>query len=131
MRRMQSHEWEVFLPPVPHVNEPLDPGPFDKFLPADPGVGQVVMMTSATDEYVPNWGMGYQVYALEERGAPPIENEEPAESVRKLAEIPFASNIYMRLDWRDIQKSPGSPSGHLRDQVARRDRCGCPGGMLA
>lgn len=107
MRRIQSHEWETFFPPAPRVSEPLDSGPFDKILPTDPGVGRVEMMTSPTDEYIPNWGMGYQIYALEESGPPPIENEDPAESIRKLAEISFASNIYMRLDWRDIQKEPG------------------------
>lgn len=102
-----ENEWERHFPPPPRVYERLDQGVFERVIPTDDRFGADVMFTSPTDEHVPNPGMGYQVYAYEEKGTPQIDGETEAESIEKLIKLPFARQVYIRTDWRAIQQRPG------------------------
>ena len=65
------------------------------------------MLTSPTDRYVPNPGMGYQVYSYEEGGTPKVPGQSEAQAIEKLLRLPFCDMVYMRTDWRVIQQRPG------------------------
>ena len=65
------------------------------------------MLTSPIDKYVPNPGMGYQVYSCEEKGTPDVPGQSEAEAIEKLLRLPFCDMVYMRTDWRVIQQRPG------------------------
>lgn len=100
-------EWEKHFPTPPKVYERLDQGMFELVSPKEDRFGQTELLTSPTDDYVPNPGMGYQVYPYEEKGTPDIPGETEAESIEKLIKLPFCDSIYMRTDWRVIQQRPG------------------------
>jgi len=104
---IMPQEYHASFPPPPQVFDPLDQGPFEQVMPREDRMGRRAMVTAPTDAHVPNWGMGYVVYPYEESGTPTIEGETEAESIEKLARLPFVSNFYMRLDWRDIQQRSG------------------------
>jgi hypothetical protein len=104
--KVRSENWESHFPAPPKVYEPLDQGMFETVHPED-RFGQTKLLTSPTDEYVPNPGMGYQVYPYEEKGTPEVPGQTEAEAIEKLIKLPFCDMIYMRTDWRVIQQKPG------------------------
>jgi len=98
------HNWDGFdfhaMMPAP---DRLNQGPFGTE--QDEGWHTLTVTTPARGQ-VRNFGMGIVGYAWEENGAPPTG--QPLEvSVRKLAELPFCDKLYIRCDWRDVQKRPG------------------------
>lgn len=103
---VDPEEWEDFFPKPPRVYNRLDQGMFETINPAN-RFGRSKMLTSPTDDFVPNPGMGYQVYTYEESGTPQIQGETEIESIDKLLNLPFCDVVYMRTDWRIIQNKPG------------------------
>lgn len=103
-QEVRPEDWSNSFPNPPKVYDRLDQGMFETVVPED-RFGHTFMLTSPTDEYVSNPGMGYQVYALEEGGDIPGQTE--AEQIEKLVKLPFSDVIYIRTDWRIIQQRQG------------------------
>ena len=104
--RVLPEDWAKYFPSPPKVFDPLDQGMFETVIPED-RFGQTQMLTSPTDDYVPNPGMGYQVYSYEEGGTPRVPDQSEAQAIEKLLRLPFCDMVYMRTDWRVIQQRPG------------------------
>ena len=98
------HNYDGFDPGgAPCPADRLNQGPFG--IEQDEG-WHTLMITTPAAGPVRNFGMGIVGYAWEENGPPPTG--EPLEtSVGKLAKLPFCDRLYIRCDWRDIQKRPG------------------------
>jgi hypothetical protein len=97
--------WE--FGPGPQSRERLDQGPFD----IDQDAGwQTVLFTTASDQPLRNPGLGLAGYSWEEGGpslAARAGRETLEQHVRKLAALPFVDVLYIRCDWRNVQKQPG------------------------
>jgi len=65
------------------------------------------MATTPSKIPVPNVGMGMVTYICDEAGPPVVEGESLEYSIEKLAALPLGDKLYLRVDWRDIQKQPG------------------------
>ncbi|MGC9344307.1 MAG: hypothetical protein ACP5E3_16505 [Bacteroidales bacterium] len=104
--KVGPEDWKSYFPNPPKVYDRLDQGMFETVVPED-RFGQTFMLTSTTDKYVPNPGMGYQVYAYEESGTPDIPGISEMEAIESLFHLPFCDVVYMRTDWRMIQQRPG------------------------
>src|SRR5690348_12746940 len=90
--------------PGPAVADRLYQGPF----PADRFPGwQVVMATTASQEVVPNFGMGLITYLCDEVGPPTKPGESLEKSLDDLARFALGSKLYLRVNWRDVQRRPG------------------------
>ncbi len=88
---------------MPSAPDRLNQGPFG--IDQDEG-WHTLMVTTPARGPVPNFGMGLMGYPWEENGAPPTG--EPMEtSVEKLARLPFVDTLYIRCDWRDVQRRKG------------------------
>ena len=104
-----AHNWDKYdFGSGPPVTDRLYQGPFPQYPPEEivPG-SEVVMATIPSKEVVPNYGMGLVTYICDEAGPPKTKGESLAESIEKLARLPLGNKLYIRLDWRDIQKRPG------------------------
>lgn len=115
------HNYDSFdWGPIPAAPDRLNQGPF--------GIEQdeawhTLMVTTPHRGQVRNFGMGMMGYAMEEGGVPPTG--EPFEkSITKLASLPFVDKLYLRCDWRDIQKRKGRldlhPAWKLSFDLAKR-----------
>ena len=120
-----THLWSGYdFGPGPKVAARLNQGPF--------GIEQdqgwfTVATTTASERPVPNFGMGLVGYAWEEGGpslAARAGRETLEQHVEKMASLPLADVLYIRCDWRDVQKRPGrldlSPVWGLTLDAARR-----------
>jgi hypothetical protein len=88
----------------PESVDRLYQGPF----PADRFAGwQVVMATTASREVVPNFGMGLITYLCDEVGPPDMPGESLEKSLEDLARFPLGTKLYLRVNWRDVQRKPG------------------------
>src|SRR5699024_4068752 len=88
----------------PQISERLFQGPFPFQEVPD---WQVVMTTSPSDLILKNVGMGLVAYVIDEAGPPKVTGETLEQSIERLARIPFAEKMYIRLNWKDLQKEPG------------------------
>jgi len=89
---------------IPCRPDRLNQGPF--------GVDQdegwhTLMVTTPHRGQVRNFGMGLVGYAWEENGPPPVPGLSLEESVGRLARLPFCDKLYIRCDWRDVQRRGG------------------------
>lgn len=104
-----AHNWEKYdFGFGPEVKERLYQGPFPQYAPEEvlPG-SSVVMATTPSREIVPNYGMGLTVYISGDYWPPRTRGLSIESYCEKLISLPFAQKIYIRLNWRDIQKQPG------------------------
>jgi hypothetical protein len=104
-----EHNWEKYdWGDGPDVQDRLYQGPFPQYPPAAvvPD-SDVVMVTTPSKEIVPNYGMGLTVYVSGDTGPPRIPGEALEKSLEDLIKIPFTQKIYIRPNWRDVQKRPG------------------------
>ena len=107
------------------MKDRLYQGPFPQYPPAAvvPG-SDVVMATTPSDDIVPNYGMGLTVYVSGDNGPPRIPGESLEKSLDDLVKLPFAQKIYIRPNWRDVQKRPGKLDfpdwWHITFDLARR-----------
>lgn len=109
MDRVPPHNWEHYdFGPAPHITDRLNQGPFSAYGhdATAPGAG-VVMASNPSDVAVPNRGMGLVTYICDEAGPPRVEGESLQTSIEKLARFSLGNKLYLRVDWRDIQKRPG------------------------
>src|SRR5205085_146828 len=104
-----EHNWEGYdFGAGPSVSDRLYQGPFPQYSTdaVVPG-SDVVMVTTPSTEIVPNYGMGLVVYVSGDTGPPHLPGERLEKSLEDLVKIPFTQKIYIRPNWRDVQKNPG------------------------
>ncbi|MBV8808107.1 MAG: hypothetical protein JO033_05485 [Acidobacteriaceae bacterium] len=65
------------------------------------------MVTTPSTEIVPSYGMGLIVYVSGDTGPPRLQGETLEKSLEDLIKIPFTQKIYIRPNWREVQKKPG------------------------
>ncbi|MHC4148816.1 MAG: twin-arginine translocation signal domain-containing protein [Planctomycetota bacterium] len=100
-----AHNWDKHnFSSGPSVKNKLYQGPFpDELVPG----WEVVMATAPSPEVVPNFGMGLVTYICDEVGPPKKKGESLAQSIENLTKIPLGNKLYVRLNWKDLQKHPG------------------------
>ncbi|MEA2064007.1 MAG: hypothetical protein U9P14_09945 [Gemmatimonadota bacterium] len=102
------HLWDGYdFGPGPEVPDRLGQGPF-----GDQGVQDwaTIASTTPSDEHIRNYGLGLVGYTWEEGGpslAARAGRESLEQHVGKLAQLPFMDILYIRCDWRNVQKAPG------------------------
>jgi hypothetical protein len=89
--------------PGPAVANRLHQGPF----PAENLGWQVVMATTASNEVIPGYGMGLVTYLCDEVGPGSKPGESLEKSLEDLARIPLGTKLYLRVNWKDVQRKPG------------------------
>jgi len=102
----------------------LDQGPFD--IDQDEG-WQTILNTTPSEKALRNPGFGLLGYTWEESG-PSIAVREGRQSledhVEKMASLPFVDVLYIRCDWRNVQRRPGrldlDPVWNLTLDAAKR-----------
>lgn len=104
----QTHLWDGYdFGPGPKVTDRLNQGPF--------GIEQddgwfTIASTTPSAQPLRNFGTGLVGYAWEE-GGPSIAAREGRETleqhVEKLSSLPFVDVLYIRCDWRNVQREPG------------------------
>src|ERR1035441_8323603 len=116
----QGYDFGSFFP----AKERLDQGPFD--IDQDDG-WQTILYTTPSEKPLRNPGFGLLGYTWEESG-PSIAVREGRQTledhVEKMASLPFVDVLYIRCDWRNVQKQPGrldlDPVWDLTLAVAKR-----------
>src|ERR1051325_5361817 len=107
-QEVPAHNWNGYdFGPGFQISDRLNQGPFG--IEQDEG-WYTVLVTSASDKPVKNYGLGLVGYTWEEGGpsiAAPQGAETPAQHVERLASLPFVDLLYIRCDWRDVQSKPG------------------------
>ncbi|MFC1502054.1 hypothetical protein ACFL6A_01415 [bacterium] len=104
-----AHNWDGYdFGSGPRVRDRLYQGPFPQYKPEQvlPG-SDPVMATTPSKEILLNYGMGLTVYISGDIGPPDIPGQSLLKSIEDLVRLPFAQKIYLRPNWRDIQKRPG------------------------
>ncbi len=130
-RRLQAdvptHLWPGYdFGPGPQAPDRLNQGPFA--IEQDDG-WFTIAVTSASEGAVPNYGQGLVGYTWEEAGpsmAARAGRESLEQHVERMAGLPFVDVLYIRCDWRDVQRRPGrldlSPVWSLTLDAARRHK---------
>ena len=104
-----EHSWENYdWGSGPAVPDRLYQGPFPQYgacavIPES----DVVMVTTPSKEIVSNPGMGLIVYASDDTGPLHIPGQSAEQTLEDLIKLPFAQKVYLRPNWREIQKQPG------------------------
>lgn len=108
----------------PPPAERLDQGPFD--IDQDEG-WYTTLFTTPSEKPLRNPGLGLVGYTWEENGASlavRAGRETLERHVEQMASLPFVDVLYIRCDWRDVQKAPGrldlSPVWALTMDAAKR-----------
>lgn len=92
-------------PPVP---DRLYQGPFTNYgADANAPGGEVAMATSPSRDIVPNYGMGLTVYISGDIGPPRLPGQTLESAIEDLIKLPFTQKVYLRPNWREVQKRPG------------------------
>lgn len=107
--RVAPHNWNNYdFGPPPKITDRLNQGPFSAYGPDATAPGaEVVMVTTPSKAVVPNYGMGLITYICDEAGPPQLKGESLYDSIEKLVKFPLGNKLYLRVDWRDIQKQQG------------------------
>ena len=103
--RAAEHNFDRYdFGPGPAVADRLYQGPFpsDRF--ASWGV---VMATTASKQVVPNFGMGLVTYLCDEVGPASRPGESLETSLEKLVKLSLGTKLYLRVNWKDVQRAPG------------------------
>ncbi len=100
----EKHDWGA----GPTVEDRCYQGPFPQYGPdALIPDSEVVMVTTPAKAVVQNYGMGLTVYVSGDTGPPRLPGESLEKSLEDLVKLPFAQKIYIRPNWRDVQRRPG------------------------
>ncbi len=88
----------------PPVADRLYQGPFptDRF--ANWGV---VMATTSSNQVIPSFGMGLITYLCDEVGPASKPGESLEQSLENLARLSLGTKLYLRVNWKDVQRTPG------------------------
>ncbi|MGE5644318.1 MAG: hypothetical protein ACM336_00865 [Acidobacteriota bacterium] len=103
-----DHLWAGYdFGPGPAITDRLNQGPF----PVEQDDGWLTIATTTQSaKPVRNFGMGLCGYTWEESGPslPARAGRQTLENhVEQMASLPFVDVLYIRCDWRDVQKQPG------------------------
>ncbi len=104
-----EHNWDKYdWGPGPAVPDRLYQGPFPEYGPGAviPG-SDVWMVTSPSKDIVSNFGKGLLVYASDDTGPLHTPGQTMEQTLEDLIKLPFAQKVYIRPNWRDVQKRPG------------------------
>ncbi len=103
---VSAHNWEKYdFGSGPIVTDRLNQGPFPIYEPEVVAPNSEVVMTSnPSNKILKNFGMGLTVYVSGDIGPPRIKGEKLEKSIEDLVKLPFVQKIYLRPNWRDIQK---------------------------
>ena len=104
-----EHNWDKYdWGPGPSVPDRLYQGPFPQYGPcAVVPDSDVAMVTTPSKEIVPNYGMGLIVYLSDDTGPLQIPGQSMEQTLEELVKLPFAQKLYLRPNWREVQKKPG------------------------
>jgi len=104
-----EHNWDKYdWGAGPPVSDRLYQGPFPQY---GPGAvvpdSDVVMITSPSKDIASNYGMGLIVYLSDDTGPLHVPGQTQERTLEDLIKLPFAQKVYIRPNWRDVQKQPG------------------------
>src|SRR5579871_2599941 len=104
-----EHNWDKYdWGSGPSVPDRLYQGPFPQYGPcAVVPDSDVSMITSPSKDFVSNYGMGLLVYVSDDTGPINVPGQPQLQALEDLIKLPFAQKIYIRPNWREIQKQPG------------------------
>jgi len=103
-----EHNWEHYdWGGGPVVPDRLYQGPFSNYGPQANVPGDVVMATTPSRDIIPNFGMGLTAYVSGDIGPPRLPGQSLERAIEDLIALPFTQKVYVRLNWREIQKRPG------------------------
>jgi hypothetical protein len=104
-----EHNWDKYdWGPGPAVPDRLYQGPFPQYGPcAVVPDSDVSMITSPSRDIVPNYGMGLVAYLSDDTGPLVVPGESQEKTLEDLVKMPFLQKIYLRPNWREVQKQPG------------------------
>ena len=106
---VRAHNWDKYdFGSGPQVRDRLNQGPFPQYAPdnAIPG-DEVVMVTTPSDEVVPNYGKGLVTYITADMGTEEIKSNNVFREIEDLAKFPLGQQLYIRPTWREVQPRPG------------------------
>ncbi len=108
-RRIPPHNWDGFdFGPPPEITDRLEQGPFSSYGKDATAAGNdIVMATFPSLEPISNYGMGMVTYLCDEVGPPKAPEGKLYQTLEALASYPLGDKLYLRVDWRDIQKKKG------------------------
>jgi hypothetical protein len=104
-----EHNWDKYdWGAGPTVPDRLYQGPFPQY---GPGAvvpdSDVAMVTTPSKDIVSNYGMGLIVYVSDDTGPLEIPGQRTEKTLEDLIKMPFVQKIYLRPNWREVQKQPG------------------------
>ena len=104
-----EHNWDKYdWGSGPAVPDRLYQGPFPQYGPcAVVPDSDVSMITSPSREIVANYGMGLVAYLSDDTGPLNIPGESQEKTLEDLVKLPFVQKVYLRPNWREVQKQPG------------------------
>ena len=104
-----EHNWDKYdWGSGPPVLDRLYQGPFPQYGPcAVVPDSDVSMITSPSKEIVSNYGMGLIVYLSDDTGPLNVPGQTQEQTLEDLVKLPFVQKVYLRPNWREIQKQPG------------------------
>ena len=103
-----SHNWEKYdFGSGPEVKDRLYQGPFPQYAPENFYGGMVIQYTTPGKQLINCFGMGLTTYISGDLGAPHVAGESLETTIDKLFRFPLGTKVYIRPNWRHLQKHPG------------------------
>ncbi len=103
-----SHNWAGYdFGSGPEVPDRLYQGPFPQYAPENFYGGEVIQYTTPGKQLLNCFGMGLTTYISGDLGAPHVEGESLETTIDKLFQFPLGTKVYIRPNWRHLQKRPG------------------------
>ena len=108
MSWVPTHNWAGYdFGSGPVVHDRLYQGPFPQYAPEDFYGGDVIQYTTPGKQLLNCYGMGLTTYIAGDLGAPHVPGESLETTIDKLFRFPLGTKVYIRPNWRHIQKRPG------------------------
>lgn len=103
-----SHNWDKYdFGSGPVVKDRLYQGPFPQYEPENFFGGEVIQYTTPGKQLINCFGMGMTSYIAGDLGAPNIPGKSVEQAIDELFAFPLATKVYIRPNWRHIQKRAG------------------------
>ena len=103
-----SHNWEEYdFGSGPEVKDRLYQGPFPQYAPENFFGGMVIQYTTPGKQTINCFGSGLMAYVSGDLGAPHVPGESLETTIDKIFRVPYATKVYIRPNWRHIQKRSG------------------------
>lgn len=103
-----SHNWDKYdFGSGPVVTDRLYQGPFPQYEPENFFGGSVVQYTTPGKQLINCFGMGMTSYISGDYGSPVVPGKTLEQTIDGLFRFPLATKVYIRPNWRHIQKKAG------------------------